>query len=606
MKKIISTILCVSLLVSIIYIPVSATEEVVESECINEFVSEVTEIISEYDSNKEFVVSSSENTTAPISDPTIWTPNCENIESDETTEDTTLNFQTCRLVVQQEKGFDDLNAVAVADGFDDYHVVQFENESDTEKAYYEYLENQNVEFVGVDSIMSIETNDSPPIQSETVTATDVYNNWYTYSTGIQELLDKKNEDFKNLGEIKIALLDTGINYKHEFFADCQDRFIKTGFNAFDENSDETADTNGHGTSVASVIIANTPSNIKIQTYKVLSDDNGHSTLTGLVAAFLKAFSNGCTIFNCSFTVGGLNRESFVPLEEVMQMLYKNGCFISVAAGNNSTHMLSGYYFTTSKYAFCVGGNTKYNIPYQGTNYGNAVKLLAPAKDIPVASAKGGYKLIDGTSFAAPFVCSVYAIIELLYPDLSLTEKERMITGTAVPHNTPYATGYFGSGVLNALNVLDMIEIDSLEINVISPSEDYGTEKYVGPVKVEIISNDDCDIYYTVDDTYPSKDNGILYTEPFTIEDGYCRVTAVAFNKEGRSLFVNKVIHSAAKGTDDMFTINDKGIITNYTGNVNYLKIPEKINGITVIDIAPSAFSNATFCGVILPDTITFH
>ena len=89
--KMLSVFLSLVLLCSCTTIQCYAQTEVTLTDDIKEFSNEIIEILSEYDSNKEFVVSSSENTTAPISDPTIWTPNGENIESDETTEDTTLN-----------------------------------------------------------------------------------------------------------------------------------------------------------------------------------------------------------------------------------------------------------------------------------------------------------------------------------------------------------------------------------------------------------------------------------------------------------------------------------------------------------------------------------
>ena len=54
MKKIISTILCVSLLATIICVPVSAMEEVVVSESIEEFCEDVNEMVTEY-SGSEFV-----------------------------------------------------------------------------------------------------------------------------------------------------------------------------------------------------------------------------------------------------------------------------------------------------------------------------------------------------------------------------------------------------------------------------------------------------------------------------------------------------------------------------------------------------------------------
>ena len=127
MKKIISSILCVSLLATIICIPVSATDEVVTSESIEEFCEDVNEMVTEYN-DSEFV-----------------TPDF--IEEEQTAENTDeeIEINYCpRLIVQSDEPIDTYNAVDVVSGFFNFYIVQFENEEDTNYAYEKYLNDKNI------------------------------------------------------------------------------------------------------------------------------------------------------------------------------------------------------------------------------------------------------------------------------------------------------------------------------------------------------------------------------------------------------------------------------------------------------------------------------
>ncbi|MCM1286391.1 MAG: S8 family serine peptidase [Acetobacter sp.] len=609
-KKILSIILSIIIILSTVVVGFYAYANDIESKNIENFVDEVADIVSTYDTDKEFVVSS--ETPEIISqndDPTIWEPTL--FEDDEKPlEENELDFQTCRLIVKQSKRFDDKDAIAVADGFEDYHIVQFENEKDTEEAYNKYLNDKYVSSVSVDEIISVDLSDNQSAINEKITAEDLTDNWYTYSTGIKEFLTRKADILNNSDffDIKVAVLDTGINYNHQYFTEINtDRLVKTGFNLFSDG-DESDDTYGHGTMVASVIAANTPNCVKIATYKVISN-SGITSLSYLIEGFIQAKLDGCKIFNCSFGINGLDEKNDEILQFTLKSLYDEDCFICVAAGNYATNMDYGSWrFENSDYVYCIGGNTAYNIPYQKTNYGESVRLLAPATDIPVAEFTGGYKLSAGTSFSAPFISAVYALLDIIYNNMTMAEKERMMVGSTVQHDTPYSTGYFGSGIIDVLKLFDMLEEKAPEINVINSGKNYGTDKnvYVGPVTIELKSDENCDIYYTMGSKYPSPRDSILYTEPIKFSDDYFTIKAIAVNKKTgyRSAFSSKQIHSATLDDEDMFTINNEGVITSYSGNVKYLKIPETINGITVEDIGQYVFSNINCIGVVLPETIT--
>ena len=67
MKKIISTILCISLVVSIICIPVSAISERTGSSDISGFINGINELTQKYDADKDFEVAS-ENISSVVAE----------------------------------------------------------------------------------------------------------------------------------------------------------------------------------------------------------------------------------------------------------------------------------------------------------------------------------------------------------------------------------------------------------------------------------------------------------------------------------------------------------------------------------------------------------
>jgi len=209
MKKIISTIICISLLSSIICIPVSATEDVVTSESIDEFCEDVNEMVTEY-SDSEFV-----------------TPDF--IEAEQILEniDEEIEINYCpRLIVQSDKPIDTYNAVDVVSGFINFYIVQFENEKDTNYAYEQYKSNPDIISVEYDiSYNAIVLNSVETAASSNLTYEDYKKGWYLESTGMDRVLEKCNG--QNLPEVVVAVVDSGVDLNCKYL---QDRLIPKGFN----------------------------------------------------------------------------------------------------------------------------------------------------------------------------------------------------------------------------------------------------------------------------------------------------------------------------------------------------------------------------------------
>lgn len=186
-KKAISILLSALLVISTFSIGFNVSAESnVESESIEQFIEETTDIIAEYDDDRNYTVSSK-----------------------------SIDFQTCRLIVEQSQNFNPLNAVAVADGYKDFHIVQFENEADTKSAYDYYSSSEDV--ISVDSDAVVECFDYNPDNSnfDTYDVNNVMSQGGLNKTNIvkakQYLLDNVT-DFK---DVYVAVIDSGVYKEHE-------------------------------------------------------------------------------------------------------------------------------------------------------------------------------------------------------------------------------------------------------------------------------------------------------------------------------------------------------------------------------------------------------
>lgn len=138
----------------------------------------------------------------------------------------------------------------------------------------------------------------------------------------------------NGNEVKIAIIDTGVDYNHpDLFGFGPSGKVVGGYD-FIENDDSPIDTNGHGTEVAGIIAANgslkgiAPS-AKILAYRV--SDNGEGVSSDLIIkAIRQAVTDGANVINISLGVNRTNER----IDEAINYAVKNGIIVVTAAGNS--------------------------------------------------------------------------------------------------------------------------------------------------------------------------------------------------------------------------------------------------------------------------------
>ena len=169
---------------------------------------------------------------------------------------------------------------------------------------------------------------SEPLQSENEIRTYLDRSGPFIGTGIP------NEDGINGEGIKIAVIDTGVDFNHpDLFGWGPDGKVIGGYN-FIQVGRPPMDTNGHGTQVAGVIAADGQATgiapkAKILAYKVSEDGEGVSSEL-ITRAIEKAIDDGADIINISLGVNKTN----VKIDRAVNHALEKEIFVVTAAGND--------------------------------------------------------------------------------------------------------------------------------------------------------------------------------------------------------------------------------------------------------------------------------
>ena len=134
--------------------------------------------------------------------------------------------------------------------------------------------------------------------------------------------------------IKIAVIDTGVDFNHpDLFGWGEDGKVVGGFN-FIQKGQPPLDTNGHGTQVAGVIAADgqiigIAPKAKILAYKVSEDGEGVSSDL-IIRAIEKAIEDEADIINISLGVNKTNPK----IDRAVNLALEKEIFVVTAAGND--------------------------------------------------------------------------------------------------------------------------------------------------------------------------------------------------------------------------------------------------------------------------------
>lgn len=346
--------------------------------------------------------------------------------------------------------------------------------------------------------------------------------------GIDINILKAWSHFQSSEEIIIAVIDTGIDYKHPDLKGriCINTAELNGIKGEDDdgngyaddiygwdfynndasvchyNSKKQADPNeddNHGTHCAGIIAA-VPNNsagitgtaanlnIKILPVKALGGPEGTSDSYTLARAIRYAASRGARICNASWTT--YDNDSILKTA----ILESNMFFVCVA-GNN---MITGGDNLDKKSCYPASFRLPNTITVgsidadghfsQYSNYGTkTVALAAPGTRI-VSTIVGNYAYMSGTSMAAPFVTGAAAMIYAKNNDLYPSDIVKILTGSA--RELPGLKGKVSSrGILDVYAALIDTDHYQQTLDFSSPSISVSVAPYQKHASIQISVTD---------------------------------------------------------------------------------------------------------------------
>ncbi|MBI4054089.1 MAG: S8 family serine peptidase [Candidatus Doudnabacteria bacterium] len=312
-------------------------------------------------------------------------------------------------------------------------------------------------------------------------------------------------------DVTVAVLDTGINGKHE---DLSDGRVGGGYASYCQvpasmagqclvhiastvSAGENTDDNGHGTIIAGIIgaipnntkgIAGINWNVRLVPVKVL-DSAGNGTSADVAAGIVWAADNGAQIINLS--LGGAILEGPGVLSEAISYAYRKSVLVIAAAGNDST-LVGADLDTAAVYPVCSDGEKNHVLGVAAvdikdrkagfSNFGSkCIDLVAPGTTYfnsrddqrgiistyydPKQPGKNNlYVFASGSSMAAPMVSGVAALLKSKYPDLGAVGLRSRLTASAADISAQNldacagqnCAGRLGAGRLDALGALQTV------------------------------------------------------------------------------------------------------------------------------------------------------
>jgi len=243
---------------------------------------------------------------------------------------------------------------------------------------------------------------------------------------------------QQLREIKIAVIDTGIDTEHEDLKD----LIIAPYNAFDDSTD-VKDTMGHGTHVSGLIAANWNSTgirglhpkVKIIPIKAIPNNSDESDFN-VIKAFEHAAKHGAEVINCSFG----KKISGQAVSDIMSELDKKNIMVVMAAGNDSIDVALYPKFPSAfqNNSHLVVAATS-SVSGALANFSNFNKTLVhiatPGKSILSTVPGNKYTSYSGTSMAAPIASGIIGLAKSLYPDLTNQELKKIILASTLENKT---------------------------------------------------------------------------------------------------------------------------------------------------------------------------
>ncbi|MGW1183604.1 type VII secretion-associated serine protease mycosin [Streptomyces drozdowiczii] len=270
------------------------------------------------------------------------------------------------------------------------------------------------------------------------------------------LLDELWHDTRGEG-VRVAVIDTGVDDTHPQLAGAVD--ASSGADLLGPG-DGTGDTVGHGTEVAGIIAARpregtgfvglAPGATVIPIRQNDARDSG--TDASMAAAIVHAVARGAQVVNISQETT-LPRTADSVLGRAVADAVRRNVVVVASAGNNG---MDGTRTPTYPAAFpgvlAVAASDRDNERAPFSRPGDFVDIAAPGVDIVSTVPGSGHCTDSGTSFSAPYVSAVAALMRAKYPHWTAAQIAARIEQTA-ERSVNGRDDFVGWGVVDPVRAL---------------------------------------------------------------------------------------------------------------------------------------------------------
>lgn len=353
--------------------------------------------------------------------------------------------------------------------------------------------------------------------------------------------------------VKVAILDTGIDYTHPDLGGCIGSGCKVagGYNFIEgEDPANPMDKHGHGTHVAGIVgakgvLTGMAPDVSLFAYKVLTD-SGWGTDSGIIAALEKATDpdgdpltdDQMDIVNMS--LGGMGAPDS-PLSEAANNAMAEGVLVVVAAGNSGSSYSTIGSPGNAENVLTVGASDNLGAiadfssrgPISGRAYVKP-EVVAPGVDINSAKPGGSYVRLSGTSMATPHVAGAAALLKQFYPGLSAAELKTLLINSS----KDLGQDLFAQGA----GLIDLAKAASARV-LVSPgllsagAVDMSVENWqtIVPVQIKNISQATLVVNVNAPDTLPVGATVLVNPEEITLDAGQSTAFSVSAAADTKAL-----------------------------------------------------------------------
>lgn len=340
----------------------------------------------------------------------------------------------------------------------------------------------------------IEFIEEDSIKEGSIIPSDPY---YSYQWAIPAInIPKAWEITKGSNSVCIAVIDSGIYRSHP---DLINADIRQGWD-YIFNGYCDWDSNGHGTNVTGIIGAETNNyrgiagvnwDVAIIPLRVLSSD-GTGYVSDTIEAIYDAADIGCDVINIS-----LGSSSYSYAEDLaVSYAISKGSIVVASAGNDGD---ASYTYPASYDGVISVGSIDRNLSVSSfSQRNNKVDVTAPGEFVFTTSYwykdinYSDYAYVSGTSFSAPYVSGIAALMSAVKPSITAEEFMEKIKLTSTDLGNVGYDNYYGYGLINAEKMLKSvatIKVEAVSLNKVNTTLNIGeSEKLVATILPSNASN----------------------------------------------------------------------------------------------------------------------